>query len=75
MNRVGKSFTGNGVWKIMRLNMITISINQKVIPALKKNQVSVERYRAGTWDIPAMDELTKDCVGGWHKPTVHTNDS
>ena len=37
-----------------------------------KNKVSVERYRAGTWDIPAMDELTKDCVGGWHKPTVHT---
>ena len=37
-----------------------------------KNKVSVERYRAGTWDIPAMDELTKDCVGGWHKPTVRT---
>ena len=36
-----------------------------------KNQVSVERYRAGTWDVPDMDELTKDCVGGWHKPTVH----
>jgi glucose-6-phosphate 1-dehydrogenase len=35
-----------------------------------KNRVSVERYRAGTWDIQAMDELTKDCVGGWHKPTV-----
>lgn len=33
-------------------------------------RVSVERYRAGTWDIPAMDELTKDCVGGWHKPSV-----
>ena len=36
-----------------------------------KNRVSIERYHAGTWDIPAMDELTKDCVGGWHKPTVH----
>ena len=36
-----------------------------------KNRVSIERYRAGTWDIPAMDELTKDCVGGWHTPTVH----
>jgi len=34
-----------------------------------KNRVSIERYRAGTWDIPAMDELTKDCVGGWHKPS------
>lgn len=34
------------------------------------NRVSVERYRAGTWDIPSMDELTKDCVGGWHKPSV-----
>ncbi len=36
-----------------------------------ENHVSIERYRAGTWDIPAMDELTKDCVGGWHKPTMH----
>jgi glucose-6-phosphate 1-dehydrogenase len=36
-----------------------------------KSRVSIERYRAGTWDITAMDELTKDCVGGWHKPTVH----
>jgi glucose-6-phosphate 1-dehydrogenase len=36
-----------------------------------KNRVSIERYRAGSWEIPAMDELTKDCVGGWHKPTVH----
>ncbi len=36
-----------------------------------ENRVSIERYRAGSWDIPAMDELTKDCVGGWHKPTVH----
>ncbi|MDX2486966.1 MAG: glucose-6-phosphate dehydrogenase, partial [Gammaproteobacteria bacterium] len=36
-----------------------------------KNRVSIERYRAGTWDIPAMDELTKDCVGGWHTPSVH----
>lgn len=36
-----------------------------------ENRVSIERYRAGTWDVPAMDELTKDCVGGWHKPTVH----
>ena len=36
-----------------------------------KDRVSIERYRAGTYDIPAMDELTKDCVGGWHIPTVH----
>jgi len=36
-----------------------------------QDRVSVERYRAGTWDIPAMDELTKDCEGGWHKPTHH----
>jgi len=42
-------------------------------PVLKawKDRVSIERYRAGTWEIPAMDELTKDCVGGWHKPTVY----
>jgi len=36
-----------------------------------ENDVSIDLYRAGTWDIPAMDELTKDCVGGWHKPTMH----
>ena len=35
-----------------------------------ENRVSIERYHAGTWDIPAMDELTKDCVGGWHKPSL-----
>jgi len=34
-------------------------------------RVSIERYRSGTWDIPAMDELTRDCVGGWHKPSLH----
>jgi glucose-6-phosphate 1-dehydrogenase len=44
-----------------------------VDPILKawENRVSIERYRAGTWDVPNMDELTKDCVGGWHKPTVY----
>ena len=36
-----------------------------------ENRVSIERYHAGTWDIPAMDELTDDCVGGWHKPAVY----
>jgi glucose-6-phosphate 1-dehydrogenase len=43
-----------------------------VEPILKEweKQVSVERYRAGTWDVPAMDELTRDCVGGWHKPNI-----
>jgi len=34
-----------------------------------ENRVSIERYRSGTWDVQAMDELTKDCVGGWHKPS------
>ncbi|MFK5913851.1 MAG: glucose-6-phosphate dehydrogenase [Woeseiaceae bacterium] len=34
-----------------------------------KERISVNRYRAGTWDIPGMDNLFKDCVGGWHKPT------
>lgn len=40
-------------------------------PILKawKDRISVERYRAGTWDVPGMDDLFKDCVGGWHKPT------
>ena len=42
-----------------------------VEPILKAwdDRVSVERYRAGTWDIPAMDELSEDCACGWHKPT------
>jgi len=34
-----------------------------------KNRISVERYRAGTWDISGMDDLFEDCVGGWHKPS------
>lgn len=34
-----------------------------------KNRVSVARYRAGTWDVPDMDELCADCVGGWHLPS------
>jgi glucose-6-phosphate 1-dehydrogenase len=42
-----------------------------VEPILKawKDRVSIERYRAGTWNIPAMDELSNDCACGWHKPT------
>jgi len=34
-----------------------------------KDRVSIERYRAGTWDIAAMEELASDCACGWHKPT------
>jgi len=34
-----------------------------------KDRISVERYRSGTWDVPGMEELFNDCVGGWHKPT------
>ena len=34
-----------------------------------KDRISVERYRAGTWDVSGMDALFKDCVGGWHKPS------
>jgi len=34
-----------------------------------KDRISVERYRAGTWEVNGMDELFKDCVGGWHKPS------
>ncbi len=33
-----------------------------------KNRVSVDRYRAGTWEVPDMDKLCHDCVGGWHLP-------
>jgi glucose-6-phosphate 1-dehydrogenase len=42
-----------------------------VEPILKawKDRFSIERYRAGTWDIDAMDELARDCASGWHKPT------
>lgn len=34
-----------------------------------KDRISVERYRAGTWDVEGMDSLFEDCVGGWHKPS------
>lgn len=34
-----------------------------------KDRISVERYRAASWDVPGMDELFSDCVGGWHKPS------
>jgi glucose-6-phosphate 1-dehydrogenase len=34
-----------------------------------QDRFSIERYRAGTWDIAAMDELSRDCACGWHKPT------
>jgi len=34
-----------------------------------KDRISVDRYRAGTWDVPGMDALFEDCVGGWHKPS------
>lgn len=34
-----------------------------------KDRISVDRYRAGSWNVPGMDELFKGCVGGWHKPS------
>ncbi len=34
-----------------------------------KDRFSIERYRAGTWEIPDMEGLTNDCVGGWHLPS------
>ena len=36
-----------------------------------KDRISIKAYRAGTWDVPGMDELTKGCTGGWHKPTIY----
>jgi glucose-6-phosphate 1-dehydrogenase len=33
-----------------------------------KDRFSIDRYRAGSWDVPDMDELLEGCVGGWHKP-------
>lgn len=34
-----------------------------------KDRISINRYRAGSWDVPGMDDLFSDCVGGWHKPS------
>jgi glucose-6-phosphate 1-dehydrogenase len=34
-----------------------------------KSRVSIERYRAGTWEIQEMEKLTENCVGGWHTPS------
>ena len=44
------------------------SIVEPILDAWK-DRFSIERYRAGTWDIHAMDELSRDCACGWHKPT------
>ncbi|MBF0219724.1 MAG: glucose-6-phosphate dehydrogenase [Gammaproteobacteria bacterium] len=30
---------------------------------------SLPRYRAGSWDVPGMDRLLKDCISGWHIPS------
>ena len=32
-------------------------------------RISIDRYRAGSWDVPEVDRLFDGCVGGWHKPT------
>ena len=34
-----------------------------------KDRFSIDRYRAGTWEVPGMDKITEGCVGGWHMPT------
>ncbi|PCJ87414.1 MAG: glucose-6-phosphate dehydrogenase [Thiotrichaceae bacterium] len=34
-----------------------------------KDRLSIERYRSASWDVPGMDTLFEDCVGGWHKPS------
>ncbi|MDH5423976.1 MAG: glucose-6-phosphate dehydrogenase [Gammaproteobacteria bacterium] len=34
-----------------------------------KERISVNRYRAGSWDVAGMEELFEQCVGGWHKPS------
>lgn len=44
------------------------SIVDPIIEAWK-DRISIERYRAGSWDVPGMEELFTDCVGGWHKPS------
>ncbi len=35
-----------------------------------KDRVSINRYRAGSWDVEGMDKLCEGCVGGWHKPSA-----
>ncbi len=44
---------------------------QIVEPILQSwcDRFSIDRYRAGTWDIGDMKRLASDCVGGWHRPT------
>jgi glucose-6-phosphate 1-dehydrogenase len=32
-------------------------------------RISIDRYRAGSWEVPEVDRLFEGCVGGWHKPT------
>jgi glucose-6-phosphate 1-dehydrogenase len=32
-------------------------------------RISIDRYRAGSWDVPDVERLFEGCVGGWHKPT------
>jgi len=43
----------------------------KLAPVLDAwgQRISIDRYRAGTWDVPGVDALFEGCVGGWHKPT------
>jgi glucose-6-phosphate 1-dehydrogenase len=43
----------------------------KLAPVLDawSRRLSIDRYRAGTWEVPGMDSLFAGCVGGWHKPT------
>jgi glucose-6-phosphate 1-dehydrogenase len=44
---------------------------RKLTPILEawNRRLSIERYRAGTWEVHGMDALFAGCVGGWHKPT------
>jgi len=32
-------------------------------------RLSIDRYRAGSWEVPDVERLFEGCVGGWHKPT------
>ncbi|MEZ5542318.1 MAG: glucose-6-phosphate dehydrogenase [Pseudomonadota bacterium] len=43
----------------------------KLAPILEawSQRISIDRYRAGTWDVPGVEALFEGCVGGWHKPT------
>jgi len=44
------------------------AIVQPILDAWQ-NRISINRYSAGTTNIPEMEKLTEGCVSGWHIPS------